>query len=97
MIARILSIDEWREQYLQNVRHLAEQELDWEQLGTRIATYRDLIIEDVEADPFLGDRELFIEQLVGPENSLKKNSNDRRTFLLQQEVIKRLSSPDDPL
>ena len=97
MIAQILSVPQWRQQYLRNVRHLAEEELDWKQLGARISTYRDLIIEDVETDPFLGDRERFLEQLDGPEQSLKKNASDRRTFLLQQEVIKGLADRNDPL
>ena len=96
VIARLLSVKEWREQYLQHVRGLAEIELDWQKLGPRVEGYRDLIIADIELDPFHGDRERFLEQLDGPENSLKSITKDRQSFLLQQKVLQQ-GAGDNPL
>ena len=39
-------------------------ELDWKKLGGRVALWRDLIADDVEKDPFLGDREMFLRRAL---------------------------------
>ena len=64
------------------------EELDWAKLGRRIDLWRDLIIEDVEKDPFLEGRERFESSLYGPQNSIKANSAARRKFLLEHETLK---------
>ena len=92
MIVRILQVDEWRERYLDRVRELALVELEWEKLGGRIAVWRDLIVEDVARDPFLGDRQAFLQSLEGPTDSLKSNAAERRSFLLEHPSLQK--SPD---
>ena len=84
----MLAVEEWRNQYLENVRHLALVELDWKTLGPRVDHWRELIFVDLERDPFLGDRDRFIQNLDGPENSLKSNSTQRRAFLMEHESLK---------
>jgi hypothetical protein len=63
-------------------------ELDWKTLGSRVDHWRELIVVDVERDPFLGDHERFLQNLDGPENSLKSNSAQRRAFLMEHESLK---------
>ncbi|MCH2162330.1 MAG: hypothetical protein MK085_10720, partial [Phycisphaerales bacterium] len=87
IIARLLEVDAWREQYLEHVRELALVELDWENLGRRVGHWRELIVEDVDRDPFMGGRDRFLQNLDGPGNSLKANTRQRRDFLLNHDEL----------
>jgi hypothetical protein len=48
--SRLLAVPSLRTRYLANVRTLAEQWLDWKNLGPIVAKYRALIEKEVEAD-----------------------------------------------
>jgi len=48
--SKILAVPSLKARYLQNVRKLAEESLDWEKLGPVVAQYRQLIEKAVEAD-----------------------------------------------
>ncbi|MCA9284695.1 MAG: CotH kinase family protein, partial [Phycisphaerales bacterium] len=48
--SRLLAVPAWRARYLEHVRQIAEHELDWRVLGPRVASWRALIEEAVEAD-----------------------------------------------
>ena len=50
MRSRLLAVPAWRARYLEHVRQIAEHELDWRVLGPRVASWRALIEEAVEAD-----------------------------------------------
>ena len=88
MIARLLEVDAWREQYLDHVRELAMVELDWDTLGPRVEHWKALIVEDVDRDPFMAGRNRFLQNLDGPSDSLKANAAQRREFLLNHDELK---------
>lgn len=47
---RMLAVPSLREKYLQHVRTIAEESLDWNNLGPVVAQYRSLIEKEIEAD-----------------------------------------------
>jgi hypothetical protein len=49
--SRLLAVPSLRDRYLDHVRTIAEQALDWRKLGPIVAQYRALIEKEVEADP----------------------------------------------
>ena len=83
VIARILSVEAWRADYLETIREIAETDLDWANLKPRIDAYRALIERDVVQDPFHGDRTGFRRSLYGDDDSLKSFAAERRRFLLK--------------
>ena len=83
VIARILAVEAWREEYLELLRHIAEVELDWKNLRPRIDAYRELIEADVIRDPFHGDRTRFRDALYGDQGSIRSFAAERRRFLLE--------------
>jgi CotH kinase protein len=48
--SRLLAVPELRKQYLNNVRRIADEWLDWNKLRPLVAQYRALIEKEVEAD-----------------------------------------------
>ncbi|MBX7103800.1 MAG: CotH kinase family protein [Gemmataceae bacterium] len=48
--SKLLAVPELRTRYLEHVRTIAKESLDWEKLGPVIADYRKLIEKEVEAD-----------------------------------------------
>lgn len=82
VIARILSVEAWRADYLETIREIAETDLDWANLKPRIDAYRILIENDVVRDPFQGDRTGFRRSLYDEKESLRSFAKDRRRFLL---------------
>ena len=82
VIARILAVDAWRAEYIETLRTIAENDLDWANLKPRIDAYRTLIEKDVIRDPFHGDRTGFRDALFGGEASIKAFAAERRRFLL---------------
>ena len=48
--SKLLAVPKFREQYLRNVRQIAEESLDWKKLGPVVAQYQSLIEKEVEAD-----------------------------------------------
>ncbi|MCA9107428.1 MAG: hypothetical protein KDA83_18575, partial [Planctomycetales bacterium] len=59
--SRLLQVPEYRERYLQFVRLIAEQYLDWDWLGARVAAHRELIDATMKTDTRgLGSYEGFV-------------------------------------
>jgi Ca2+-binding EF-hand superfamily protein len=48
--SKILAVPKFREQYLRNVRAIAEEWFDWKKVGPIVAQYRSLVEKEVEAD-----------------------------------------------
>ncbi len=48
--SKLLAVPKFRQQYLANVREIAERQLDWNYLGPLVKEYRTLIEDDVKAD-----------------------------------------------
>ena len=89
---RILAVPAWRERYLDQVRELAEVELDWNTLGPRVESYRELIVDAVAQDPFDPDRSTFLESLDSDGMSLKSIAKERRDFLLRHDSLKKTNA-----
>jgi spore coat protein CotH len=84
--SKLLAVPELRERYLAAVRTIAEDSLDWEQLGPIVADYRELIEEHVEADnKKLGNTEGFERSTAqdGGPGSLRDFLEKRRDFLFK--------------
>lgn len=50
LYGRLLAVPELREQYLKNVRTIAQESLDWEKLGPVVANLQELIEPEVKLD-----------------------------------------------
>ena len=48
--SRVLSVPSLRKQYLENVRKIANESLNWDSLGNVVESYRELIDNEVKAD-----------------------------------------------
>ncbi len=85
--SKLLAVPELRERYLAAVRTIAEQSLDWEQLGPVVAEYRELIADEVAADTKkLGTTEGFLQATSDDAKTkgLKNFVERRRKFLLEK-------------
>jgi hypothetical protein len=93
-----------RQKYLRNVRTIAEQWLDWEQLGPLVEQYRTLIEKEVEADTRKLDSFEAFKRSTGAEPaaaapaegrqrpSLKEFAEQRRKYLLNHAEVKKVES-----
>lgn len=50
LLSKLLAVPEYRTRYLQNMRDVAEQWLDWKQLQPLVSQYASLINSEVAAD-----------------------------------------------
>ena len=96
--SRLLNIPEYQQQYLQNLRELA-QIMQWENLGPQVAQMRDLIEAEVELDTRkLSSLEAFrtaTDDRGGAESpGLKAFVDQRSEYLLNHEKIKSLPPGD---
>ncbi len=83
LTAQLLAVPALRAKYLGYVRELAEQWLDWQQLGPIARRYHELIAADVKRDTRkLGSHADFIESLESSPRSLKAFADQRRAYLL---------------
>ncbi len=94
--SRLLNIPEYQQQYLENLREIAEM-LQWDNLGPQVVKLRELIEDEVELDTRkLSTTEAFraaTDNQAGPESQgLKAFSDQRSKFLLNHEKIKSLKS-----
>jgi CheY-like chemotaxis protein len=79
--SRLLAVPELRERYLDYVREIAEQWLDWDRLGPMVAQHQSLISADVAADT----RKLYSTQaFTDSVASLRAFVQQRREFLLSR-------------
>ena len=104
--SKVLAVPNFRKQYLQNLRTLAEKDLDWKNLGPVVAQLRQLIEKDVEADtrkldPFAAfqratandpPKESANTGRRGPGMPLRVFAEQRRQYLLNYPEIKNLKS-----
>jgi hypothetical protein len=88
-----LANENLKHRYLQFVRTIAEQYLDWEYLGSRVAAARGLIADEVKADTRkLMSNDAFERAVDDSHGSLREFSEKRRTFLLDFPAIKKIET-----
>ena len=88
--SKVLAVPSLRAKYLQNVRKIAEDSLDWKKLGPVVAQYRKLIDKEVEADTRkLESYDAFVRMTAddslegrGREFPLRAFADQRRKYLL---------------
>jgi hypothetical protein len=74
--SKLLAVPALKKRYLAHVRTLAEESLDWENLGPIVADYRELIADEVKRDTRkLGTYEGFMQ--ATDEKAVKGNSEQR--------------------
>lgn len=99
--SKLLAVPKFREQYLRNIREIADKSLDWKNLGPIVAQYKKLIEKEIEADTRKLTSFTAFEQALeeneegaenrGPSRSLQTFARERRKFLLEHAEIKKLS------
>ena len=94
---KLLAVPEYRTRYLQYVRDIARDALDWTKVGPKVDAWRALIRADVEADTRkIYSTEEFTTATFGngetvpPPTTLKGFILERREFLLGHPAIKAL-------
>lgn len=99
---KLLAVPEFRTRYLEYIRDIARDSLDWATLGPKVETYRALIRADVEASTRkLYPTEEFTTAVYGdgeatpPATTLKGFVLERREFLLNHPEIKALGPARD--
>lgn len=79
LISRLLAVPSFRQRYLDYVRMIATDWLDWKRLGPVVERYQALIDDDVRTDT----RKLYsYEAFRGATEELKYFADNRRAFLL---------------
>lgn len=104
--SKLLAVPQYREQYLKNVRTIAEHWLDWQTMGRLVKQYSSLIEKEVAADTRKLSSLAAFEQAVatGPAReaagggrrgptSLWTFAQERRKYLLDYPAIKELPAP----
>ena len=101
--SRLLAVPALRQRYLQHVKQLATEWLDWKKLGPMVARYRTLLRDEIQADTRkLSSYEAFLtatddhapatEAAQGerrrPEPSLRAFAERRRSYLLAHPALK---------
>ena len=102
--SRLLAVPALRERYLQHVRTIAKDWLDWEKLGPVVARYRALIENEIEADTRkLSSLDAFQKSVADSESddaapargrpslSLRAFADARRKYLLEYPGFKELA------
>ncbi len=89
--SKILAVPKLKEQYLKNVKTIAEKSLDWKTLGPIVAGYRELVSEELKLDTRkLESHEAFLRTTAdtvegtarGREMALRTFADQRRKYLL---------------
>lgn len=99
--SKVLAVPALKEQYLKDIRTLAETSLDWKNLGPVVAGYRKLIEKEVEADTRkLETTEAFLRTTADAptaggargrgEMALRTFADERRKALLDNAEVKKL-------
>jgi len=103
LLSKLLAVPEYRTRYLQNIRDIAEQSLNWKQLQPLVSQYAALINSEVAADTRklttyeafragLGFNSTATGQVSGEHGllDLKSFVTQRRGYLLEHAEIKKL-------
>ena len=86
--SRLLQNDRLRTRYLEYVRLIARDHLDWERVGDQVALARDLIGSEVEADTRKLMTDAAFRDAVDPETGdLREFCESRREYLLSHPAI----------
>jgi spore coat protein CotH len=94
--SKILVVPSLRAKYLENIRTIADQLLDWKKLGPQVAVYRKLIEKEIEADTkklisFEAFQRATADTTVaagGRELPLRAFAEQRRKYLLEYKETK---------
>lgn len=99
--SKILAVPQYRTRYLQHVRTIADESLDWKNLGLVVAQFRSLIEGELKQDtrklePFdafvrTTANEVEATERRGREMPLRQFADQRRSFLLNHAEIKKVS------
>jgi hypothetical protein len=95
--SKLLAVPALKERYLKYVKVIAEERLDWKNLGPRVKMYRDLIGKEVEADTKkLYTLEAYRRSVAdtaekGQDSGLRGFADARRKFLLEHPEIVKLT------
>ncbi len=105
--SRLLAVPSLRTRYLQNVRTIATDWLDWKNLGPVVEQYRTLVEKEVEIDTRKLASTAAFKRAVSdsteaqpetpgrrPSQSLRTFADQRRKYLLNHPEIKKLAQPD---
>ena len=90
--SRLLAVPALKERYLQKVRTIAEDKLDWKKLGPEVAKFGKLIEKEVEADT----RKLYsltaFQKAIGDDadSTLRSFADGRRKYLLAHPELEKL-------
>lgn len=101
--SRLLSVPRLKEQYLKNMRTLANEQFDWKKLKPVIDQYRTLIEKEIELDTrkltSLAEFKAVLSETAEPGGggsgkfNLKTFADQRRSYLLNHPEIKKLAAP----
>jgi spore coat protein CotH len=97
--SKLLAIPDYRQRYLQHVRALAAEELDWATLGPVVASFKSLIDDELRKDTRkLESYEAFLRVTAneltagqGRETPLRFFADRRRAYLLDHPEIKKVA------
>lgn len=89
--SKLLANENLRRRYLQYVRMIAEEYLDWNYLGKKVAAARELIVDEVKADTrkLMSDKD-FLAATDDKKGALREFCDKRSEYLLSLPAIKAL-------
>jgi hypothetical protein len=101
--SRLLAVPNLKQKYLEHVRTIASESLDWKNLEPVVTQYEKLIGREIEADTRKLTSYAEFQQTVSgaasvdqrPHMSLKQFADQRREFLLNYPEIKKLKAVAD--
>jgi len=95
--SKLLAVPKFRQQYLANIREIAEKQLDWNSLGPLVAEYRELIGDEVNTDTRkLTSYDAFVQATADrPSDSANTRTLPLRTFADQRRefLLKATAAP----
>ena len=92
MRSKLLANENLKRRYLQYVKQIAEEYLDWEYLGKKVGAARTLITDEVNADTRkLTTNEAFAKAVADEDGGLREFCDKRREYLLNLPAIKALN------
>ena len=76
--SKLLAVPAWRDQYLRNIRTIAERSFDWNKLGPFVKQCRELIEKEVEADTRKLDSFAEFQRVTSDQPSAEAGPPERR-------------------
>lgn len=91
--SRLLANKQLRKRYLQYIRTIADQYLDWDYLGPKVASARALIADEVRADTRkLMTVEDFLSATDAESGRLREFCDKRAAYLLQHPEVRKVAA-----